>query len=82
MDIRKVRRNILVWIMIFCFVFAPQKTWGEITENQEKVQQDLVEAPGAVLMEKETGTVIYSKRSGYQKKSGQYYENYDINSDF
>lgn len=61
MDIRKVRRNILVWIMIFCFVFAPQKTWGEITENQEKVQQDLVEAPGAVLMEKETGTVIYSK---------------------
>ena len=51
MDIRKVQRNILVWIMIFCFVFAPQKTWGETAENQEKVQQDLVEAPGAVLME-------------------------------
>lgn len=59
MGIRKVRRNIFVWILILSFLFTPLQTWG--AENQKTAQQNLIEAPGAVLMEKETGTVIYSK---------------------
>ena len=33
MDIRKVRRNILVWIMIFCFVFAYRYVNGIFLKN-------------------------------------------------
>ena len=56
---RSVPESLLICILVLCLALTPVGVRGE-TEDSGKAQQ-LIEAPGAVLMEKETGTVIYSK---------------------
>ena len=56
---RSVPESLLICILVLCLALTPISVRGE-TEDSGKAQQ-LIEAPGAVLMEKETGTVIYSK---------------------
>ena len=56
---RSVPERFLTWILALCLALTPVGVRGE-PEDSGKAQQ-LIEAPGAVLMEKETGTVIYSR---------------------
>ena len=56
---RSVPESLLICILVLCLALTPVGVRGE-TEDSRKTQQ-LIEAPGAVLMEKETGTVIYSR---------------------
>ena len=56
---RSVPESLLICILVLCLALTPAGVRGE-TEGSRKTQQ-LIEAPGAVLMEKETGTVIYSR---------------------
>lgn len=56
---RSVPESLLICILVLCLALTPIGVRGE-TEDSGKAQQ-LIEAPGAVLMEKETGTVIYSR---------------------
>ena len=56
---RSVPESLLICILVLCLALTPVGVRGE-TEDSGKAQQ-LIEAPGAVLMEKETGTVIYSR---------------------
>lgn len=56
---RSVPESLLICILVLCLALTPISVRGE-TEDSGKAQQ-LIEAPGAVLMEKETGTVIYSR---------------------
>ena len=56
---RSVPGSLLICILVLCLALTPVGVRGE-TEDSRKAQQ-LIEAPGAVLMEKETGTVIYSR---------------------
>ena len=56
---RSVPESLLICILALCLALTPISVRGE-TEDSGKAQQ-LIEAPGAVLMEKETGTVIYSR---------------------
>lgn len=56
---RSVPKSLLICILVLCLALTPVGVRGE-TEGSRKTQQ-LIEAPGAVLMEKETGTVIYSR---------------------
>lgn len=56
---RSVPESLLICILVLCLALTPVGVRGE-TEDSRKAQQ-LIEAPGAVLMEKETGTVIYSR---------------------
>ena len=59
---RKIRHSLLVWIMIISFILTPTGVWGESVQTEEKNgEQSLIQAPAAVLMEKETGTVIFSR---------------------
>lgn len=59
---RKIRNSLLAWLMIISFVLMPAGVWGKNAQTAEKSgEQSLVEAPAAVLMEKETGTVIFSR---------------------
>ena len=56
---RSIPESLLICILVLCLALTPVGVRGE-TEDSGKAQQ-LIEAPGAVLMEKETGTVIYSR---------------------
>ena len=56
---RSVPESLLICILVLCLALTPVGVRGE-TEDSGKAQK-LIEAPGAVLMEKETGTVIYSR---------------------
>lgn len=57
---RSIPKILLIWIIVLCLILTPTGVRGENTRSGED-QQSLIEAPGAVLMEKETGTVIYSR---------------------
>lgn len=56
---RSVPESLLICILVLCLALTPVGVRGE-TEDSGKAQK-LIEAPGAVLMEKENGTVIYSR---------------------
>lgn len=59
---RKIRNAFAAWIVIISFILTPVKVWGEAVQSAENSsEKSLIEAPAAVLMEKETGTVIYSR---------------------
>lgn len=59
---RKIRNAFAAWIVIVSFILTPAKVWGESVQSAENSsEKSLIEAPAAVLMEKETGTVIYSR---------------------
>lgn len=59
---RKIRNAFAAWIVIISFILTPAKVWGEAVQSAENSsEKSLIEAPAAVLMEKETGTVIYSR---------------------
>lgn len=51
----------LVWLIVISFILTPAGVWGETAQDTENSGEQLIEAPSAVLMEKETGTVIYSR---------------------
>ena len=57
---RGIPGKIFIWMLILCMILTPAGVKGEIKDG-ESDQQNLIQAPGAVLMEKETGTVIYSR---------------------
>ena len=58
----KILRPFLAWSIIISFILSPVVVWGEPVQSAENnSEQSLIEAPAAVLMEKETGTVIYSR---------------------
>ena len=67
---RSVPESLLICILVLCLALTPVGVRGE-TEDSGKAQQ-LIEAPGAVLMEKETGTVIYSRDPDTRRSPGQY----------
>lgn len=56
---RSIPKSFFVWIMILSLILVPVNAKGETVDGGE--DQSLIEAPGAVLMEKETGTVIYAR---------------------
>ena len=59
---RKILKNILTGILILSMLITPVGVQGEIKESGSGQQSEtLIEAPSAVLMEPETGTVIYSR---------------------
>lgn len=58
---RGIPERILSWILLLCVLLTPAEVRGETADGGADQQQSLVEAPAAVLMEKETGTVIYSR---------------------
>ena len=61
MKYSRIKKSIVVWSIALNFIFSPLGVRGEPAETLENSNQTLIEAPGAVLMEKETGTVIYSR---------------------
>ena len=80
---RSVPESLLICILVLCLALTPISVRGE-TEDSGKAQQ-LIEAPGAVLMEKETGTVIYSRdpdtrRSPADRKSTRLNSSHDRQS--
>lgn len=58
---RKKLKFFLVWLIVISFILTPAGVWGETAQDRENSGEQLIEAPSAVLMEKETGTVIYSR---------------------
>lgn len=58
---RKKLKFFLVWLIVISFILTPAGVWGETAQDTENSGEQLIEAPSAVLMEKETGTVIYSR---------------------
>ena len=58
---RKKLKFFLVWLIVISFILTPAEVWGETAQDSENSGEQLIEAPSAVLMEKETGTVIYSR---------------------
>ena len=59
---KKIRKIVLAWILILNFILTPAGINAETTQDIGDITaQNLVEAPAAVLMEKETGTVIFSR---------------------
>lgn len=56
---RKKLKFFLVWLIVISFILTPAGVWGETAQDTENSGEQLIEAPSAVLMEKETGTVIY-----------------------
>lgn len=58
---RKKLKFFLVWLIVISFILTPTGVWGEVAQDTENSGEQLIEAPSAVLMEKETGTVIYSR---------------------
>ena len=58
---RKKLKFFLVWLIVISFILTPAGVWGESAQDTENSGEQLIEAPSAVLMEKETGTVIYSR---------------------
>ncbi len=58
---RKNLKFFLVWLIAISFILTPAGVWGETAQDTENSGEQLIEAPAAVLMEKETGTVIYSR---------------------
>ena len=58
---RKKLKFFLVWLIVISFILTPTGVWGETAQDTENSGEQLIEAPSAVLMEKETGTVIYSR---------------------
>ena len=58
---RKKLKFFLVWLIVISFILTPAGVWGETAHDTENSGEQLIEAPSAVLMEKETGTVIYSR---------------------
>lgn len=58
---RKKLKFFLVWLIVISFILTPAEVWGETAQDTENSGEQLIEAPSAVLMEKETGTVIYSR---------------------
>ena len=64
------------------FYFQPLLVSGDNPcETLENSNQNLIEAPGAVLMEKETGTVIYSRDPDTKRSPCKHYKNYDADPD-
>ena len=61
MKYSRIKKSIVVWSIALNFIFSPLGVRGEPDETLENSNQNLIEAPGAVLMEKETGTVICSR---------------------
>ena len=58
---RKKLKFFLVWLIVINFILTPAGVWGETAQDTENSGEQFIEAPSAVLMEKETGTVIYSR---------------------
>ena len=58
---RKKLKFFLVWLIVISFILTPAGVWGETAQDTENSGEQLIEAPSALLMEKETGTVIYSR---------------------
>ena len=58
---RRKLKFFLVWLIVISFILTPAGVWGETAQDTENSGEQLIEAPSAVLMEKETGTVIYSR---------------------
>lgn len=58
---RKKLKFFLVWLIVISFILTPAGVWGKTAQDTENSGEQLIEAPSAVLMEKETGTVIYSR---------------------
>ena len=58
---RKKLKFFLVWLIVISFILTPAGVWGETAQDTENSGEQFIEAPSAVLMEKETGTVIYSR---------------------
>lgn len=58
---RKKLKFFLVWLIVISFILTPAGVWGETAQDTENSGEQLIEAPSAVLMEKATGTVIYSR---------------------
>lgn len=58
---RKKLKFFLVWLIVISFILTPAGVWGETVQDTENSGEQLIEAPSAVLMEKETDTVIYSR---------------------
>ena len=58
---REKLKFFLVWLIVISFILTPAEVWGETAQDTENSGEQLIEAPSAVLMEKETGTVIYSR---------------------
>lgn len=58
---RKKLKFFLVWLIVISFILTPAGVWGETAQDTENSGEQLIEALSAVLMEKETGTVIYSR---------------------
>ena len=58
---RKKLKFFLVWLIVISFILTPAGVWGETAQDTENSGEQLIEAPSAVLMEKETGTVIYCR---------------------
>lgn len=58
---RKKLKFFLVWLIVISFILTPAEVWGETAQDTENSGEQFIEAPSAVLMEKETGTVIYSR---------------------
>ena len=58
---RKKLKFFLVWLIVISFILTPAGLGGETAQDTENSGEQLIEAPSAVLMEKETGTVIYSR---------------------
>ncbi len=59
---RKDWKFFLICLIAVSFILAPVGVWGKAVQDTEySGEQGLIEAPAAVLMEKETGTVLYSR---------------------
>lgn len=67
MKYSRIKKSIVVWSIALNFIFSPLGVRGEPDETLENSNQNLIEAPGAVLMEKVTGTVIYSRDPDTEK---------------
>ena len=52
---------ICVWIMALTVLLAPLTVSAQIDSTNETGNTDLIQAPSGVLMEPETGTIIYEK---------------------
>ena len=51
MKYSRIKKSIVVWSIALNFIFSPLGVRGEPDETLENSNQNLIEAPGAVLME-------------------------------
>ena len=74
-----MKKRIITWVLLLMLITAeicPVKIQGAVQPAPE------ISAPGAVLMEPSTGTVLYEKKRRRTAKSGKHYQNHDSASDF